>query len=77
MRQHKQDRFMVNRALGSAIFINYMRESGALKQSRGLIVPNFMKIFVSSHELSNTLERLLSSGTRQDAQDFIKKYGES
>ncbi|OGE64512.1 hypothetical protein A3I48_03570 [Candidatus Daviesbacteria bacterium RIFCSPLOWO2_02_FULL_36_7] len=77
VRQHKQDRFMVNRALGSAIFINYMRESGALKQSRGLIVPNFMKIFVSSHELSNTLERLLSSGTRQDAQDFIKKYGES
>lgn len=73
--QHAKDKFMVNRVLGSAVFINYMIESGALKQSRGVVTPNFMKIFVSSHELSNILERLLSSGTRKDAEAFIKRYG--
>lgn len=75
VKQYTHDKFMKNRALGSAIFINYMLEAGALKQSGGMSMPNFMKIFVSLHELSNSLESLLSSGTRGDAEVFIQKYG--
>src|SRR3989344_4115627 len=70
----KTNKPMVTYALGSAIFINFMLESGALKELKGMEVPNFMKIFVSLHNLSNILERLLSSGTRKDAEVFIGKY---
>lgn len=73
--QSKEKKFMINYATGGAIFINYMIESDALRQKNGIAIPNFMKIFVSLHELSFVLERLLSSGTRVDAQAFIEKYG--
>ena len=65
---------MLTYALAGAIFIHFMFESGALKELKGMEIPNFMKIFVSLHDLSNILERLLSSGTKKDAEVFIKKY---
>ena len=65
---------MANYVLGSTIFINFMHESGALKELGDEAIPNFMKIFVSLHDLSNMLEHLLSSGTRREAEVFIKKY---
>ncbi len=74
--KNKNNKFMVNYATGGAIFINFMIESGALKQKDGMALPNFMKIFVSLNELSYILERLLSLGTREDAEAFIKKYGQ-
>ncbi len=64
-----------NYALGWAIFINFMLDSGALKQAGGMAIPNFMKMFVSLHDLSNILEKLLSSGTRKDAELIINRYG--
>lgn len=70
-----KEKFMVNRTLGSAIFINFMLENDALKQVKGMAILNFMKIFISLHELSYILEGLLSSGTRKEAEIFIKKYG--
>ena len=70
----KTNKPMITYVLGSAIFINFMLESRALKELKGMEVPNFMKIFVVLHDLSNILERLLSSGTRKDAEVFIKKY---
>ena len=73
--QSRKRKFMINYATGGVIFINFMLESGALRRLKGLAIPNFMKIFVSLHELSFILERLLSSGTRKDAASFIKKYG--
>lgn len=69
------DKSMTNYAIGGAIFVNFMMENGALKQFGGLAIPNFTKIFISLHELSSILERLLSSGTRKDAEVLIKKYG--
>ncbi len=75
IKRNKEDKFMVNRTLGSAVFIKFMVETGALKERDGMIIPNFMKIFVSLHELSLILENLLSSGTRKDAENFIKRYG--
>lgn len=75
IKREKLDKSMVNRTLGSAIFINFMMESGALKQKDGSVIPNFMKIFVSLQELSHILERLLSQGTRKDTEIFIRKYG--
>lgn len=65
---------MHNYALGGNIFINFMLEHGALKMSGGQVVPNFMKIFVSLHELSDSLEYILAKGTYKEAQNFIKKY---
>lgn len=70
----KTNKPMITYALGSAIFMNFMFESGAIKELEGKEIPNFMKIFVSLHDLSIILERLLSSGTRKDAEVFIKKY---
>lgn len=66
---------LVNYATGGIIFINFLLESGALKQKEGMAIPNFVKIFVSIHDLSFRLEQLLSSGSRKDAEVFIKKYG--
>lgn len=63
-------------AQGGTIFINFMLKNGALKQSGGMAVPNFMKIFLALHELSDMLEFLLSKGTYKDAEFFIKKYGQ-
>lgn len=68
------EKFMVNYGLGGALFINYMLESGAIKQLKGLMMPNFTKVFLSIHELSIILENLLAFGTRKDAQSFISKY---
>ncbi|MBU1031414.1 hypothetical protein KKE03_00600 [Patescibacteria group bacterium] len=72
--KYRKNKFLKNYASGGAIFINFMLESGALKQKEGMAIPNFMKIFVSLHELSYITERLLSSGTRKDAEVFIHKY---
>jgi hypothetical protein len=65
---------MINYSIGGKIFINFLKETGALRESNGLIVTNFMKIFVSLHDLSYMLESLLSAGTREDADKFIDKY---
>ncbi len=73
--KNKTNKFMINYASGGAIFINFMLESGALKQKGGMTMPNFMRIFVSLQELSYILERLLSSGIKKNVEVFIKKYG--
>lgn len=71
----KTSKEWVNYATGGAIFINFLLRSGALRQFKGLAIPNFMKIFVSLQDLLYQLEELLSSGTRKDAEAFINKYG--
>lgn len=72
--KNQNNKSLVNYILGSTIFINFMFESGALKKSDGTYTANFMKIFVALHDLSNILERLLSSGTYKEAQSFLKRY---
>lgn len=73
--QYKKTKFMGNYALGGVLFINFMLEMGALKQHKGLAILNFIKMFVLLHDLFYVLEKLLSSGTRKDAENFVKKYG--
>lgn len=70
----KSDQSMVNYNLSGVIFVNFMLENEAIKRKAELIILNFMKIFLALHDLSNTLEGLLSSGTYNDAKAFIKKY---
>lgn len=70
----KISKSLINYSLGGEIFINFMLKSGAIKQKGGMTMPNFMKIFVSLHELSYMLEHLLSSGTRKDAETLVRKY---
>lgn len=74
MKQKKINNPMINYVVGGEIFVNFMLENGALKMSKERVVVNFMKIFVSLHELSETLEFLLSSGTYTEAEKFVKKY---
>ncbi len=68
------DKSLAEYILGSRIFINFLIEAGALKTSNGMAVPNFMKIFVALQGLSHILERLLSAGSRDEAETFIKTY---
>lgn len=68
------DKTLSEYILGSVIFINFLVELGALKIIKGMAVPNFMKIFMALQDLSHILEDLLSSGTREQASVFIKKY---
>lgn len=70
----KLDKSWTNYALGGVIFNNFMLQNGSLKQLKGLTIPNFVKIFVTIQDLSYALEFLLSSGTRKNAEAFIKKY---
>lgn len=72
----KQGKQWINYSLGGAVFVNFLIKHGALKEHKGLIIPNFMKIFVALQDLFFILEQLLSSGTRRDAEAFIKKYGQ-
>lgn len=69
----KSEKSLINYARGGAIFINFMLKAGAIKSFRGLTITNFMKIFVSMHDLLDSLEYLLSSGTKREAEAFIKK----
>lgn len=61
--------------IGGAIYINYLLESGAVQVATGVSWPNFTKMFYAISELAAILERLLSMGTRKDAEGFIKRYG--
>lgn len=70
----KTDKIMTNHTVGAKIFINHLMENGALRLQGKTAVPNFMKIFLSLHELSYKLEDLLYSGIKKDAEEFIKKY---
>jgi len=70
----KKNKFWANYALGGVLFNNFMLQNGSLKQSQGLAIPNFVKIFVTIQDLSYALEFLLASGTRKNAENFIKKY---
>ncbi|MBI2596807.1 hypothetical protein HYW41_01510 [Candidatus Daviesbacteria bacterium] len=63
-----------NYATGGIIFINFMFNREAIKRKNRLIIVNFMKIFLALQDLSYALEFLLSSGTRENADAFIKKY---
>lgn len=72
--ESKTNIYMSNYGLGGTVFLNFMIKSGAVKQFRGLLVPNFTKMFYSIHELYSILENLLAYGTKKDAQSFISKY---
>lgn len=62
--------------LDGAIFINYLLESGAVKEKGGISWPNFTRMFVSIDEMASILERILSQGSRGDAESFIKRYSD-
>lgn len=61
--------------IGGVIFINYLLENEAIQEAGGISWPNFTKMFFSVGELANLLEKILASGSRSDAEIFIRKYG--
>lgn len=62
-------------AVGHAVALNHFFESGALRESEGISWPNFSRMFFAIEELSDDLERLISTGSYHDAQSYIDKYG--
>lgn len=62
--------------IGGVIFINYLFENGAISEKGGVSWPNFTKMFFSLGELASILDKLLSSGSRKDAEEFIERYGD-
>lgn len=72
----KDNKSRYHYVVGGAIFINYLLDSGAIRESRGVSWPNFTKMFVAIDELGEKLERILSRGTRRDAEELINKYGD-
>lgn len=62
--------------LGGAIFINYLLEKGAILEKGGISWPNFTKMFFALSGLADLLDKILSSGTRKDVEELIKKYGQ-
>ena len=73
----KDDPAKYHYTMGATIFLNYLFETGAIKEAGGISWPNFTKMFVSLDELASVLERLLSQGNRADAEAFIRRYGDS
>lgn len=61
-------------AKGHVIALNHFLANGAIIESGGISWPNFGKIFLGISALSDVLELLMSSGTYEDARDFIGKY---
>lgn len=59
---------------GFAIALNFILESGSLREAQGFYWPNFTKFFVSIDELTDALERILAIGTYEDAKEFVDKY---
>ncbi len=74
--KEKDNKSIAHYTSGGALFINFLIDSGAVKVANGISWPNFMKMFVSLDELASILERILSQGTREDAQKFIERYGD-
>lgn len=68
------DPFLPHYIIAGSIILNYLEEEGAIQITKGMVVPNFMKVFVSINKLADTLEKLLVIGTRKDAEVFVKKY---
>lgn len=62
--------------VGGAIYINFLLDSGAIREVNGAFWPNFTKMFIAIDELAATLEKLLSRGSRKDAEELIKRYGD-
>lgn len=73
--QVEKDPSVVHYLKGNAIALNYLFNSGALKQKNGIYWPNFSKMFIVMNELAEVLDRLLSVGTYKDAELFIQKHG--
>ena len=72
-----KDKSRMHYAIGGAIFVNYLLESGALKEAGGIHWPNFAKIYYSLDELATILERMLYQGTREDAEVLINRFGDT
>jgi len=72
---YQKDEGVVDYVKGYAIALNFLFESGAIREKDGIFWPNFTKFFVCLDELSHTLEKILASGNYNDASKFLLQYG--
>lgn len=60
---------------GNAIALNFFFSSGALRETGGISWPNFTKMFVVLDELAELTEKILASGSYNDAKRIVNTYG--
>jgi hypothetical protein len=65
----------IHYATGGAIAENFFLQEGALKKKKGLLIPDFNKLFISIDHLTRVLEYYLASGTYDEAKKFVEEYG--
>lgn len=58
---------------GDALSLNFLFQNGALRQSGGISWPNFSKIFFTIESLSTIFINILSEGSYEDADKFLRE----
>lgn len=71
----KNNPAMTGYVQGSTIALNFYFKSGALHETGGISWPNFPKMFFEIERLSDILARVLTSDNRDQANEFIHKFG--
>lgn len=72
---YQKDKGVIHYLQGYAIALNFLFESGAIREHNGIFWPNFTKFFVCLEELASVLERMLAEGTYTEAKNFLARYG--
>ncbi len=62
--------------IGAAIATNFFLEEGAMEEKNGFCEVDFNKLFISIGRLSRVLEYHLATGTHEEAEEFVEKYGD-
>lgn len=72
---YQKDKGVIQYLQGYAIALNFLFETGAIREHNGIFWPNFTKFFVCLEELASVLERILAEGTYSEAKNFLARYG--
>lgn len=59
---------------GYALAVNYLLESGSVKESHGKLWPNFAKMYGCLEELSRLLEGILAHGSYEQADALVSQF---
>jgi len=66
---------LMDYAVGGAIAQNFFFKNTTIKEKNGILYLNFTKLFIAIDHLSRILEYYLSSGSYEEAKNFVREYG--
>jgi hypothetical protein len=61
-------------ATGYAILLDFLLQADALPQKGGKLEIDFQRVLMAVDELARTIEYYMSVGSREDGQEFLKKF---